>query len=105
MLWSVAIAQTAAATGPRPGIFEQFFPFVLVIAVMYFVIIRPQTKKAKTHQEFLGQLKRGDSVVTGSGILGRIEGLTEKFVTLEISDGVRVKILRSAIAGSAEEKI
>ncbi len=103
MLWSVAMAQTAAQ-GPRPGLFEQLFPIVLIIGVFYFFIIRPQAKKAKTHQEFLGQLKRGDSVVTGSGILGRIEGLTEKFITLEISDGVRIKILRSAIAGSAEEK-
>jgi preprotein translocase subunit YajC len=103
MLWSVAMAQTAAQA-PRPSMIEQMFPIVLVIGVFYFFIIRPQAKKAKQHQEFLGQIKRGDSVLTGSGILGRVEGLTEKFVTLEISDGVRIKILRNSIAGSAEEK-
>lgn len=97
-------AWAQAANAPRPGIFEQVFPIVLIIGVFYFFIIRPQSRKAKAHQEFVSNLRRGDSVVTGSGILGRIEALTEKFVTLEVADGVQIKVLRSAIAQSAQEK-
>ena len=103
-MWSYAFAQTAGNAVARPGLMEQLFPIVLIIGVFYFFIIRPQTKKAKSHQEFLAQLKRGDSVLTSSGILGRVEGITEKFVTLDVSDGVRIKILKNSIAGQAEEK-
>ncbi|MCB0394883.1 MAG: preprotein translocase subunit YajC [Bdellovibrionales bacterium] len=100
MLWSVAYAQSGA-TGPS-GI-EQLVPWIAIFVVFYFFMIRPQSKQRKEHQKFLGELKRGDQVLTMSGILGRIEGLTDKYITLEISEGVKVKILRSQIAGSAKE--
>lgn len=103
MFFSIpAWAQDAAPKGPST--FEQFLPFILVFAVFYFFIIRPQTKRAKTHSQFLGGLKRGDEVITNGGILGRIEGITEKFVTLEVSDGVRLRILKNQIAASAVEQ-
>lgn len=101
---SIAFAQDAA---PGPSAFEQWMPLIFVFVIFYFLIIRPQQKRAKTHQNFVANLKRGDSVLTSSGILGTIEGLTEQYVTLEIAEGVRVRILKSAIASSAtgnEEK-
>ncbi len=98
LLVSTAHAQTA--TGAQPSAFEMFVPFIFIFVIFYFLIIRPQSKRQKDHQKFLTEVKRGDEIVTSSGILGRVEGLTEQFVTLEIADGVRVKMLRSQIATS-----
>ncbi|KYG61316.1 preprotein translocase subunit YajC [Bdellovibrio bacteriovorus] len=86
-----------------------FVPFIFIFVIFYFLIIRPQAKRQKDHQKFLSEVKRGDEVITSSGILGRVEGITDQFVTLEIADGVKVKMLRSQIATSqkaatAEEK-
>ena len=100
---SPAYAQAAAGAGPSPVM--QFVPIGVMFAVMYFLMIRPQSNKAKAHQTFVSSLKRGDEVVTASGIIGRIEGLTEQFVTLEISPDVRIKILRSQIASSVSAAI
>ncbi|MBC7370495.1 MAG: preprotein translocase subunit YajC [Bdellovibrionaceae bacterium] len=77
-----------------------FLPFIFIFVIFYFLIIRPQARKQKDHQKFVTELKRGESVVTTSGILGTIEGITEAFVTLEIADGVRIKILRTQILSS-----
>lgn len=106
MLWSLfistAFAQTTApaAAAPGPSTLETLLPFAIMIGVMYFVFIRPQAKRQKEHQQFLNEVKRGDEVVTASGIFGRIEGLTDTMVTLEVADGVRIKFLRTQIAGS-----
>ncbi len=107
LLVSTAHAQTAA--GGQPSTFEMFVPFIFIFVIFYFLILRPQTKRQKDHQKFLSEIKRGEEVITSSGILGRIEGLSDQFVTLEIADGVRVKMLRSQIAttqkaATAEEK-
>jgi len=104
-MWSVVAY--AAEAGKAPSVVEQFMPFIFIILVFYFLMIRPQQKRQKVQQSFLENLKRGDSVLTTGGILGTIEGLTEKFVTLEISNGVRVRLLRSHISSTAatqEEK-
>ncbi len=93
-----AHAQAAPGAGPSP--IMQFVPIIVMFVVMYFLMIRPQNNKAKAHTSFVTGLKRGDEVVTASGILGRIEGLTEQFVTLEIAPNTRIKILRSQIATS-----
>lgn len=86
----------------QPGFIEMMVPFIFIFVVFYFLIIRPQGKKQKDHQVFLTALKRGDEVLTASGILGRIEGLTDHFVTLEVADGVRIKMLRNQIAASSK---
>ncbi len=100
MLFPLAWADAGAAAGPNP--LEQLVPFVFVIVIFYFLLIRPQAKKQRTHQTFLQAMQRGDQVLTTGGILGTIEGLTEQFVTLEIASGVRVRILRSQIASPAQ---
>lgn len=85
---------------PQPSPWLQLIPFLLVFGIFYFLIIRPQSKKLRAHDQFLGALKRGDAVVTNGGLLGTIDGLNENVVTLEISDGVKVKIMRRQIAAS-----
>lgn len=84
----------------QPNMFEMFFPFAIVLVVMYFFMIRPQSKKMKEHEAFLKDLKRGDQVITASGILGTVDGFTDHFVTLEIASGVKIKVLRKQIASS-----
>lgn len=109
MFWifaALAQAQTAAPAaapaGDQPSMLMSLVPFIFMIAVFYFLVARPQAKRQRTQQAFLSALKRGDEVLTSGGLLGRIEGLTDHFVTLEISDGVRVKVLRSQISASGK---
>jgi preprotein translocase subunit YajC len=102
MLWSTAYAQGAAVPAQEPSMFMSLVPFIFIFGVMYFLIIRPQSKRQKEHQKFLTELKRGDEVLTASGILGKIEGMTDLFVTLEIAEGVRIKCLRNQIASSSK---
>jgi len=97
-----AIAETApaGATGPAAS-FMQFAPMLVIFLIFYFLLIRPQQKKAKLQQEFLKELKRGDMVITNAGIVGTIRTVSEKLVTLEIDNGVCMKILRSQVLESA----
>lgn len=101
---AIAYAQAAAPAGPKPTLFETLLPFIFVFVIFYFLMIRPQQKRAQQQQTLLANLKRGDSVLTSGGILGTIEGLTDKFVTLQISDDVKIRILRTQIAGPVQEE-
>lgn len=75
------------------------FMMVAMFAIFYFLLIRPQQKKAKQHQEMLKALKRGDSVITNGGIAGTVVGTTERYLTIEIAEKVRIRVLRSHVAG------
>ena len=99
MLVATAFAQTGGG-GAAPNPLVQFLPLILIFAVFYFLLIRPQQKKAKEHQSFLQALKKGDNVVTNGGIHGKITGLTDKVVTVEIADNVRIKVARTHILGA-----
>ncbi len=100
-LISTASAQTGTAQASGPAGFMQFIPFVLIFLVMYFLMIRPQSKKLKEEQAFLSTLTHGTEVYTKSGILGKITGITEKVVTLEVENGAKLKVLKSHIGGSS----
>jgi preprotein translocase subunit YajC len=94
----------AYAMGPQPGggggsQWMSFLPIILIFAIFYFLLIRPQQKRAKDHRALLSSLKVGDQVLTNGGIYGRVTGLRDDVVTLEISDKVRVKVSRGHIAG------
>lgn len=89
----------------QPSMIEMLLPFAMIFAIFYFLILRPQNKKLKKHEFYLKEIKRGDEVVTMSGILGKIDGLTDQVVTLEVANGVKIKMLRKQIAGSAAEAI
>ncbi len=77
-------------------------PIILMLGIMWFLMIRPQQKKQKEHREMLSNLKKGDMVVTSGGIHGRITGVTDTVLTLEIADKVRVRVGRGYIADLAQ---
>ncbi len=77
----------------------QLMPFVLIMGVMYLLVIRPQSKKAKLQQQMLSQLKRGDDIITTGGLIGRITGIKDDEVTLQVQEGVRLRVARSAVSG------
>jgi preprotein translocase subunit YajC len=78
-----------------------FVPMIMIFVVFYFMLIRPQQKKQRELQDWLKSLKKGDEVVTTGGIIGRISGIADEVVTLEVQEKVRMKFLRSHIAGKA----
>jgi preprotein translocase subunit YajC len=75
------------------------FMVVAMFAIMYFLVLRPQSKKAKEHQKMLSELKKGDDVTTQGGIIGKITGMKDTEVTLQLQEGVRVRVLRSSVTG------
>lgn len=95
MLISPAYAQAAGEGGAG---MLQLLPLVLIFVVFYFLLIRPQQKKMKTHRTMVEALKRGDKVVTGGGLLGTVTKVTEgSEILIEIAEGVRVKVMRHTI--------
>ena len=95
-LISGAYAQAGGAG--QPNTWLQMLPLVLIFVVFYFLLIRPQTKKAKEHREMVAKLAVGDEVVTTGGILGRITEAGETFMTVEIANGVQIKVQRFQIS-------
>ena len=93
-----AMGQGGAAGGAQAGGFTAFIPLIIMFAIFYFLLIRPQQKKTKQHREMISALKKGDRVVTSGGIHGRITSADDTVVTVEISDKVRIKINRGNIA-------
>ena len=89
-----------APAGPAGGALPQILMLGSIFVIFYFLLIRPQQKKAKEHQAFLSNLQKGDKVVTGGGLHGEITGINDKVVTLEIAEGLRVKVSRPHILGS-----
>jgi preprotein translocase subunit YajC len=99
----IAWAQANAGSAGPQGMLDQIIsfpavPMVLIIGVIYFLMIRPQTQKASAHQKMLKALKRNDEVVTTGGLVGRVAELDDKVVVLEIAQGVRVRVERQHIS-------
>lgn len=86
------------------GTFGALVPLLLMFVIFYFLLIRPQQKKAKEHREMIQNLKKGDKVITGGGIHGRVTGMDETTLTVEIADKVRVKVNRGNILGVVQAK-
>jgi preprotein translocase subunit YajC len=95
MAWA---QQGAAQAGGEQVIFTTVVPLVLLFAIFYFLIIRPQTQKASEHTKMLGALKRNDEVITTGGLIGRINELGDKVVVLEVAPNVKVRVERTQIA-------
>ena len=94
---SLAHAQTAgAAAGPTGG-FMQLLPMILMFAVLWFLMIRPQMKKAKEHKALLAGLAKGDEVVTQGGIVGKVTKVGENYVSVEIAEGTEVVVQKPSI--------
>lgn len=94
---SLAHAQTAAATPGAGELVQQFLPLVIIFVLFYFMLIRPQMKRAKEQKQMLAELAKGDEVVTTSGQLGKITKLGDQYVSLEIADGVITHVQKSAV--------
>jgi preprotein translocase subunit YajC len=98
---SVAIAQAASGGASQPPWWTSVVPLVVVFAVMYLLVLRPQSQRLRKEQSMISALKRGDEVVTKGGILGRIEGMTDQYITLEVASGVKIKVLRASVGALA----
>lgn len=102
MFESIAFAMGAnPAAGGEPGgadMLMQFLPLILMFVIFWFLLIRPQQKRAKAHKQMLSELKRGDNVVTSSGIIGRILEIDDEQVLLESGDS-KLRVSRAAIGG------
>lgn len=100
MLITPALAQAApGAASEGPGFLIQFMPFVLIFVIMYFLVIRPQQRRLKTHREMIGGLRRGDTVVTTGGIIGKItKVIDEQEIEVQIADNVRVRVSRGMVS-------
>jgi preprotein translocase subunit YajC len=93
-----AFAQAAPAAGGG-DILMQMLPFVLIFVIMYFLLIRPQQKRVKAHQEMIKNVRRGDTVVLNSGMIGKVtKVIDDNEAEVEIADGVKVKVIKSMIA-------
>ncbi len=92
-------ADAAPAAGPL-GAMGQFIPIILIFVVFYFLLIRPQQKQAKQHQQFLSELKKGTRILTKGGIHGIITDINENVLSLEIARDITIKISRDAVAGA-----
>ena len=100
----IAYAMGSTPGGGAPGGMSVFIPLILMFAVFYFLLIRPQQKKTRQHQDMLKSLKVGDRVVTTGGIYGTIVAGGDHVIKLEIAERVRVDVGRSYIAGKVETK-
>ncbi|WP_454764921.1 preprotein translocase subunit YajC [Cupriavidus campinensis] len=96
MLISNAFAQTAGIGGSAGGLMS-FLPIILMFAVLWFIMIRPQMKRQKESKAMLEALAKNDEVVTAGGILGRVVKVTEQFVVLEVAEGTEITVQKSAV--------
>lgn len=92
------ISNAYAQVGGESGGLLSFLPLIVIFAVFYFMLIRPQMKRSKEHKQLVSQLSKGDEVITNGGLLGKITDVSETFVTLELADNLQIKLQRAAVA-------
>jgi preprotein translocase subunit YajC len=97
-LISSAYAQAAPASGGSSSQILSLLPMLLIFVVFYFLLIRPQTKRAKEHKAMVATLEVGSEVATQGGIIGKVTAVSEQFLTVEIADNVEVKVQRHTVA-------
>lgn len=94
----ISNAHAEGEVAPAGGGIEMLLMMSVFFAIMYFMIIRPQQKRAKEHKQMLEALSKGDEIVTGGGILGKVAGINDNFIELAIADNVTVKVQKQAVA-------
>ena len=95
----VSPAYAQGAEGGGAAVFMQFLPLILIFAIMYFLLIRPQQKKMKEHKAMVESLRRGDQVVTQGGLIGKVSKVKDDSeIEVELAEGVRVRVVRGTIA-------
>ena len=93
---STAFAQDGGAMGGMGGL-VQFVPLIAIVAIFYFLLIRPQQKKMKAHKAKIDAVKKGDQVITGGGLLGKVTRVDEIYAEVEIAPGMKVKAVKSTL--------
>ncbi|RMF99504.1 MAG: preprotein translocase subunit YajC [Nitrospirae bacterium] len=96
--WAMGPAPQGGAEGGPQALITSFLPLIIIFAIFYFLLIRPQQKRAKQHREMLEALKKGDKVITSGGIYGVIDSVGEKTVTIKIAENVKIKLGKAYIA-------
>jgi preprotein translocase subunit YajC len=101
----MSLISSAFAAGPQAAEspIMQFLPMIVIFALFYLLLIRPQQKKAKETKQMLSALNKGDEVMTQGGFAGRISKISDQFVSLEIAAGVEIQVARAAITGKLEK--
>jgi len=98
MFISEAYAQAAGAGGGMDGLLSNIAPLILIFVVFYFLLIRPQQRRAREHREMLASVRRGDQVVTGGGFLGKVtKVLNDNEIEIELAEGMRVRALKGTL--------
>ena len=98
-----AHAATGSATSSSEMNFMSFLPMIVIFILFWFLLIRPQQRKAKLHNKMVAELQKGDEVVTNGGILGKIAKIEEQFIMLEIANNVVITIQRNTVTGKIEK--
>lgn len=100
MSWQgeIQVAQTAPADGGAGGTFGFFLPIIAMFLLLYALVIRPQSRQQKEHRKMISEVQRGDHIVTSGGIHGRVTGVSDDILTVEIAERVRIRMNRSAVA-------
>lgn len=100
MLITPAFAQAAGAAGDTNSMLMSLLPFALIFVIMYFLILRPQQRKVKEHNDLVKNVRRGDTVVTNGGLVGKVTKVVDdEQIEVEVADGVRIRQMRQMITG------
>ena len=94
----ISNAYAQAGDASVGSLLANMFPLIAIFAIFYFLLIRPQMKRAKEHRNLVAALSKGDEVITNGGLLGKITDVSDTFVTLELADNVQIKLQRQAVA-------
>ncbi|MCF8104669.1 MAG: preprotein translocase subunit YajC [Desulfohalobiaceae bacterium] len=100
-----AMGQPAGGAGGQGNPLVAFMPLIILFVIFYFLLIRPQQKKAKEHKAMLGNLKKGDKVITGGGLYGRITAINDDVISLDLGNNLQVKVNRGYISSLTDKKI
>ena len=92
------ISDALAAPQAQGDALTSFLPLIVIFVIFYFLLIRPQSKKAKEHKQMVGALAKGDEIVTNGGVLGKIVKVGDNFIELEVADGMNLKVQRHAVS-------
>ncbi len=98
LAWAMGPSPQSGAQGGPQSMFASFLPLIIIFAIFYFLLIRPQQKRAKQHREMISAMKKGDKVITSGGIYGVIESVSERTVVLKIAENTKVKFGKNNIA-------
>ncbi len=101
LFFNTAYAMAAPTDGGKAGIADLMVPILMMFAIIYFLMIRPQKKQVEKHRQFLEGLEKGSEVVTSGGLIGKVVGIAENSVTIEVADKVKIKVLKSYINARA----